>query len=133
MTNITAIAEENFSYCIIVESGDLACWGLNYNGEIGDGSEEPRHHDVYVHDADDFGGKVIQVDMGFDTTCVVIDDGSVWCWVQNQPTKMHDFGSNRPVISMAQYHGGICVVETTGHVACWGDVYGTIGNNRRLR
>ena len=60
--------------------------GLNYNGEIEDGSEELRHY-VYVHDADDFGGKVIQVDMGFDTTCVVTDDGSVWCWVQNQLRK----------------------------------------------
>ena len=131
LTNITAIAEENFSYCIIVESGDVACWGHNYYGEIGDGTKEPRYHDVYVHDADDFGGKAIQVRMGFDTTCVVIDDGSVWCWGHNQPTKMHDFGSNRPVISMVQYYGGICVVEATGHVACWGDgTYGTIGNNR---
>ena len=32
---------------------------------------------VYVHDADDFGGKVIQVRMGFDYTCVVIDVGFV--------------------------------------------------------
>ena len=32
---------------------------------------------------------------------------------------------------MVQYYGGICVVEATGHVACWGDgTYGTIGNNR---
>ena len=136
LTNITAVSEDLGSYCAVTEFGELACWGYNQDGAIGDGTDEPRSLDLYVHDADDFGGKVVQVGMAIvGRTCVVIDDGSLWCWGGDyntyEPTRMHNFGSSRPVISMAQYNGGVCVVEATGHVACWGDgTYGTIGNNR---
>ena len=135
LENITSIDGYWGEFCAIHLNGKLGCWGSNYNGLVGDGTNEEWIDEVHLIDESTFGGSVEKVSVRDHKACALIDDGSLWCWgKQNNdgstPTKVPQFGPNRQVVDFTIFGGdGVCVVESTGHVSCWGDGrLGTIGN-----
>jgi alpha-tubulin suppressor-like RCC1 family protein len=62
--------------CAVRATGDVACWGDNKLGELGDGTRLSRAHPAAVvglHDA-----RAIAV--GFEWACAVRAGGGVACW-----------------------------------------------------
>lgn len=68
--------------CVVVEGGNLKCWGNNDRGQLGYkhlnnlGDDEPASAFGFV----DVGGKVVKAALGSSHTCALLDDGSVRCW-----------------------------------------------------
>ncbi len=68
--------------CVVVEGGNLKCWGYNSRGQLGHGhtenigDDEPASMAGFV----DVGGKVVQVALGNAHTCAILEDGAVRCW-----------------------------------------------------
>ncbi|MBK7322830.1 MAG: hypothetical protein IPQ14_02340 [Candidatus Microthrix sp.] len=59
--------------------GNPACWGWNGDGQLGDGSTNPRSVPAPV---DALHG-VQSIDSGIDHSCALKVDGSVACWGNN--------------------------------------------------
>ena len=60
----------------IKSDGSLWAWGINGNGQLGDGTTEDRHTPVKIMDG------VVQVSAGYNHTLAVKSDGSLWEWGQ---------------------------------------------------
>ncbi len=126
--------------CVLKQSGDIWCWGLNEHGQLGTGTTSP---------SEDAPVKVVglpmavkQVAVGIDSSCALLTDGTVWCWGSNQygqlgngqtslvdvlaPIQVTTLGTNVDVISAGYWH--TCALKS-GSVYCWGDnLYGEVGN-----
>lgn len=135
LQNITTIDGSGGTYCAIHLEGALGCWGQNNHGLIGDGTSDPLWDEIHLLDDSTFGGDVEKITFSFNKACALIADGSLWCWGTDSydgastPVKVPQFGPNRVIVDVALYSGGTCVVESTGHVSCWGEGgFGSIGN-----
>jgi alpha-tubulin suppressor-like RCC1 family protein len=62
--------------CAVAASGTVSCWGDNFEGVLGDGTEASRHVAALVPGIDD----ATQVSASSLTTCVVRRAGAVACW-----------------------------------------------------
>lgn len=78
-TAVSASAGHNFA-CAIKLGGDVACWGLNSAGQLGDGSFIDRTMPV---DVDGLLDPAIDIEADGDLVCVVVDTGQVNCWGSN--------------------------------------------------
>ena len=68
--------------CAILDNGRLMCWGYNYYGEVGDGSN-------YSNSGAHYKYSPVYTDLGegrtaipVDGTCAILDNGAVKCWGQ---------------------------------------------------
>ena len=114
--------------CGLTEAGDVYCWGLNTDGQLGDGSTTGASTPVKV------GGlsAMTQVDAGYAHTCARSEGGQVWCWGRNDAGQLGDGTStsrSSPVLvtgltaatQISAGGGHTCAVTLTGGVSCWGD------------
>lgn len=103
------------------------CWGLNYDGQVGDGTRQSRSEPVLVAvpgSNHDFG-------LGTTHTCVATSAGN-YCWGANRHGELGDGTALRrssptpvqtlPVSGvMAAGDGFTCALTQGNQVFCWGD------------
>jgi alpha-tubulin suppressor-like RCC1 family protein len=134
--------------CAITQSGALYCWGLNADGEVGDGTTTARSAPVHVNQDSTGGalGPVAQVSAGWQHTCAQMRDNTVYCWGNDDTGQLGDGillptadagvkDQHRPqkvpgVTGTAVYSGAYQVcVPTAGNFVCWGgNSYGELGH-----
>jgi alpha-tubulin suppressor-like RCC1 family protein len=126
--------------CAVQSNGNLACWGPNANGQIGDGTtiQRPRPTRVMIDD-------VTHVSSGREHTCAARGDFSAWCWGENVSGQLGDgstvmersvparvAGTGTSTVRVVQVGAGnnfSCARLTTGGVKCWGaNNLGQLGN-----
>lgn len=134
--NVGLIATGDEHTCASLTSGPLMCWGLNSNGQLGDGSNSQRSVPVAVTG---LNGNVTSLSAGTGGTCAVIA-GSAKCWGlnangvlgngsttnENKPVQVYGLTSGVTQISQGDIHA--CAI-VSGGVRCWGHMnYGRLGN-----
>lgn len=77
LSSVRRIAVGTGNVCAIREDESLWCFGLNTNGEVGDGTSMFRSSPVRVLEG------VADVSFGTNHTCAVLTDGGVRCWGNN--------------------------------------------------
>lgn len=141
--SIRAIAAGQFHTCAISNNGALFCWGLNEEGQLGDGSRENRLRPTPVIGA---GSGVDKVALGARHSCALRQDGSVACWGASFFGLLLGDGSTQDRLSPAPVPalpGGIvdlslgdahsCVLGDRGGMRCWGSNFlGAVGDNSQL-
>jgi alpha-tubulin suppressor-like RCC1 family protein len=108
----------------------LACWGLNYHGEVGDGSMSTL---VTTPSAVTFPNNeaVVSVATGPSFTCAAGAAGHVYCWGSNDRGQLGDpsvqsFPVPNPVPGISTAAGvtagdsHVCAWLSGGSVLCWG-------------
>ena len=114
--------------CAVLTSGTVKCWGLNDNGQIGDGSTDMRLTPVTVSG---FAASVVQMDVGFFSPCAALSNGTAMCWGWNAygqvgngstvnpnvPTLVSGLGN---VLRVASGYTHSCAVLSGTTVKCWG-------------
>lgn len=65
--------------CAALSDGTGSCWGVNGNGQLGDGSRRTRIRPSAVSDLD----SIVQVATGLDHSCALVADGQAYCWGSN--------------------------------------------------
>ena len=137
--------------CAVHATGEVSCWGDNWEGELGNGESGPNIQSavpVKVSGVSD----ALAVASGFDHTCALREGGKVSCWGSNEfgqigngidfITEVQD-GSNivdpSEVVSLdnaiAITAGGAasCALLETGDISCWGsNSNGRLGNTIAL-
>jgi alpha-tubulin suppressor-like RCC1 family protein len=116
------------------------CWGLNGNGELGDGTTTNRPSPVPVSGAHTFlslgryGGNELR------HKCAIRNDSALLCWGENDFGQIGDgtLGTDQLVpkviglgyVHTAQADDATCAITTTGLAACWGkNTTGRIGDS----
>ncbi|HEY2887906.1 MAG TPA: hypothetical protein VGJ17_04775 [Candidatus Limnocylindrales bacterium] len=127
----------NHSCAILAADASVWCWGENYEGQLGDGTQfDFRTSPVQVS----LPAKAIAVNTGWSHTCAVLADGTVRCWGRNfegQLGNTNSTGSTTPVavpgltLAVAVDAGmeHTCALLADHTISCWGDnTYGQLGN-----
>lgn len=130
--------------CAVVAGGTVKCWGLNNNGQVGNGSNAVG---VVSRPVRVIGlGGVATVAAGDNHSCALLKVGTVKCWGLNDAGELGDGTTTNaavPVdvkavggrgllggvtaIAAGQDHS--CALLRAGTVVCWGqNQYGVLGN-----
>jgi alpha-tubulin suppressor-like RCC1 family protein len=140
ITDAVAISSANNHACALHLTGEVSCWGDNFDGQLGDGTTAARTAPVKVAGLVD----AVDVSAGGDHTCAVRANGSVWCWGNNSIGQLGD-GTNvdrsvavqipglDSITAVAAGNGHTCAIRVGGSVWCWGtnfdgEVTGTGGS-----
>ena len=124
--------------CARKTDNTLWCWGLNYSGELGNGTTADEHSPVQVTA---LGASAAEVSASFVHTCARKTDGTLWCWGDNvcgqlgdgtnavkpSPVEVTALGASVAEISTADCR--TCARKTDGTLWCWGDNFeGQLGD-----
>jgi hypothetical protein len=114
--------------CARLDSGRVACWGQNGEGQVGDGTRELRREAVLVSGLED----AVEIATGSHHSCARHRDGGVSCWGSNDHGQLGRKGGARTrparvpgVEGATAIASGLaarqtCAITDGGGVACWG-------------
>ncbi|MDL2327338.1 hypothetical protein LJC64_01575 [Ruminococcaceae bacterium OttesenSCG-928-A11] len=123
--------------CVIASDDNAYCWGHNYDGQLGNGSNDNSNIPVVV--SGDYNFK--QISAGANHTCAITIDDDTYCWGDDYHNQLGDGGSNDdssiPSLVVGGYTfkyinaGGYntCAITQDEDVYCWGyNSKGQLGN-----
>jgi alpha-tubulin suppressor-like RCC1 family protein len=140
--NVRSITTGARHGCALTDGGAVKCWGYNYYGQLGDGSN--ADHPAAV-DVPGLTRGVTAIAAGALHTCALTSSG-VKCWGYNgagqlgdgtdverwTPVDLASLGDD--VISIAAGDSHSCAILRSGGVKCWGDNrYGQLGDGTTER
>ena len=126
---VLALAAGGGHTCALTTSGGIKCWGANYLGELGVGTDIIRHELI---DVVGLPGGVSAITIGQEHTCAVTSDGGAKCWGDNSNGQLGDnttvshydpgdvIGLSSGVSTIAAGAGHTCAITSDGKVKCWG-------------
>ena len=128
-SGVAAIAAGDWHTCALTASGGVMCWGSNYFGQLGDGTDTDRNTPMPVTG---LGSGVAAIAAGYGHTCVLTDAGGVMCWGRNESGQLGDgtttdsatpvgvTGLDSGVAAIAAGYGHTCALTDASKVLCWG-------------
>ena len=137
-SGVTAVSAGKRHTCALTATGGVKCWGYNFDGQLGDGTNVNKNSPVDVSGLSN-GVKAISVGGGH--SCALTTAGGVKCWglnntgelgngsynAQNRPVSVNGLSSGVVAITAGEYH--TCALTTVGGVKCWGgNSFGGLGD-----
>jgi cysteine-rich repeat protein len=133
LTDVAQIVSGSDFNCARLVRGQVWCWGNNEDGQLGDGTEEPRLEPVRVGDIT----TAIDLAVLDGAVCALNSDGVVSCWGNNQygeigQGNMGTEGGHarylRPTVvpglplvtSLHSSKNVVCALTADNHLWCWG-------------
>ena len=130
--------------CAILQSGGLRCWGWNKEMQLGLGHTDDIGDDELAANAPfvEVGADVMDVGLGANHTCALLERGEVKCWGDNRfgqlgygneapvgdPSAVGTVDLGAPVVALyvGSYHN--CAILDGDVLRCWGlNKYGQLG------
>ena len=137
-----AISSGDEHTCVILDNGDVSCWGSGYYGQLGNGGTSTRHIPTLTSSLG-ANRTAVAISSGSTHTCVILDNGAVSCWGEGPkgqlghgtaqskttPTLTSSLGTGRTAIALSTGSFHTCAILDNGNVSCWGyGAYGQLGN-----
>jgi alpha-tubulin suppressor-like RCC1 family protein len=132
LTNVAAISGGWEATLALLSNGTVMSWGLNGNGELGDGTTNSRYSPVQVIGL----SNIVSVWEGDQNSMALRADGTVWKWGENQfgeqgngtfddgtiahPIAQPVPGLSNIVVAVCRDYHDICI-QNNGGVWVWGD------------
>ena len=144
---VTQIAIGPVHTCVLLNTGNVRCWGAGRYGRLGYGNTETIGDDELPSAAGDVnvGGTVVQIVAGERHTCALLDGGAVRCWGEarylgygdiyygsigddEEPEVAGDVPIGGTVLRLTAAYRHTCALMDTGAIRCWGNnQYGQLG------
>ena len=119
--------------CTLLSDGEAMCWGNNDAGQLGTVSLVNESSPASVR-VTPVGSSIAQIVAGGNSTCALLDDGSVSCWGSNwqgilgdgTTTSTWSTSSNvilptgRTAISIDMHYQSACAILDDNSLYCWG-------------
>jgi alpha-tubulin suppressor-like RCC1 family protein len=131
LSGAVQVASGAFHTCALMADGTVRCWGANWYGQLGDGTDVNRSAPVVVQVGGEPLSDVIEVSTGKEYTCALLRAGTVRCWGSNSDGQLGDgtgVDAATPVevvglsgatqVSSGDFH--TCALLTGGAARCWG-------------
>lgn len=132
--------------CVISTTDDVFCWGSNYSGEVGDGTNIDRSTPtgLFMGGALMFKG-IKKLYMAYGPSCVLTTEDLLYCWGANyfgqlgtgstnssenspQPVVMAGALAGKTVKNYYPGSGTSCLIASDDQTYCWGwNAYGQLG------
>ena len=110
--SIEEVAAGSFHSVVRCSDGTLAAWGLNSNGQLGDGSNIDRHVPVLVDQGGVLSGKVVTgVACGGQHSLALFDDGTLAAWGSNLSGQLGDASTTSRSVPVNVQRGGAYAVS----------------------
>ena len=135
--------EVNQHGCAVTLDNKVHCWGIELQGRLGDGGVSGQTHipvQVNILDGSSANKRAVQISTGEATTLTLMEDGTVYCWGQNdygqcgvgsntttsydepqQVQTIDGLSSSTTAIQVAMGDNHGCALMGDGRVMCWGD------------
>ncbi len=140
LANVVSVASNSgsASYCGLLSTGKVDCWGANGSGQLGNGTATDSDVPVAVLGISD--AKAVASDSNGSSFCAVLSTGDLKCWGYNDdgelgngttttseiPVSVKNITTATTVVG-GRY--GFCALLSTKHLDCWGyNGYGELGN-----
>ena len=149
LSGIVSVTAGQYFTCGLSSAGNVYCWGLNTDGQLGINTTTNSKTPVEVLGVGGSGNLsgMVMLAGGGDHTCALSTAGNVYCWGYNNDSQLGNnstttelepievlgvggSGNLASIVSIAagQYH--TCAVSSAGNVYCWGyNNKGQLGNN----
>jgi alpha-tubulin suppressor-like RCC1 family protein len=128
-TGVQAIALGSLHSCALTTAGGVKCWGYNFFGQLGDGSNFDR---FLPENTSGLSSGIQALSLGQLHSCALTTSGGVKCWGYNYYGRLGDGSTSdrsTPVdtlgllsgiqaISLGNNHS--CALTSSGGVKCWG-------------
>ena len=122
--------------CVVLDNGDVQCWGANDHGQLGDGTHNDARIPALVHMP-----PALEVRAGAIYTCARLRNNTIACWGDNRAHQLVN-GTSEPSSTPAPVPGLVGVQELSlggdsgcarllddGAVRCWGaNAFGQLGD-----
>ncbi len=127
---LAALAAGSFHTCGLTASGGVMCWGINAEGELGDGG--PANYGSLPVAVVGLGSGVVMIAAGGEHTCALTVAGAVKCWGGNSFGELGDGTTTyrETPVDVVGLPGGIAQIDAgsdhtcartgAGTVWCWG-------------
>ena len=129
-SGVASVSAGNAHSCAVTTGGAAKCWGLNTNGQLGDGTSTNSSVPVNVVG---LSIGVAAIAAGGFSTCALLTTGGVQCWgAVFGPTPISiggvgGLGTSVAAISAGRLH--YCALMMSSGVRCWGNnQFGQLGN-----
>jgi alpha-tubulin suppressor-like RCC1 family protein len=128
LNGIVAIAAGSYHTCALTTAGAVKCWGLNSDGQLGDGTHTSKTRAVLVSG---LSSGVVAIAAGGFHTCALTAAGTVKCWGYNVDGRLGDGTTTERIAPVAVSglinvaaitagNGHTCALTRTDTVMCWG-------------
>ena len=139
---VDRVAAGDAHTCAIADDGDVWCWGDNSFGQLGNSSYPNGDSGVPVRTSGFGAGRTaVQIAAGANHTCVLTNDGTVWCWGSNGNVELGaatgtqldpvQVSLGAGITASRLFAGGntTCALTSDTFLTCWGrNNKGQIGN-----
>jgi alpha-tubulin suppressor-like RCC1 family protein len=132
---LTQISAGQQHACALDTAGQAYCWGLNFDGELGDGTTTDSSVPVVVDTSGVLAGKTLtQLSGGESSTCALDASGAAYCWGDNDIGELGDGTTTSSTVPVAVdltgktftsitgsiSDRGFCALDSSGSAYCWG-------------
>jgi alpha-tubulin suppressor-like RCC1 family protein len=137
-SGISAISAGETYSCALTSGGGVKCWGMNDDGQLGDGTNTGSNVPINVSG---LTNGISAVAAGQSHTCALTSSGGVKCWGSNKIGQLGDGtttsrltpvdvkGLTSGVIAITAGGGHTCALTSSGGIKCWGNnQYGQLGD-----
>ena len=125
----TSLAAGDSDVCGLTAAGTAWCWGVNQDGQLGNGTNDNSNVPVAVSGGLSFSS----LGVGYAHNCGLVAGGAAWCWGDDLSYQLGDnqaagMSSNVPVAvsgghsftAIASGQDGSCGLKADGTAWCWG-------------
>ena len=135
--NAIQISSGQHHTCAILDDGTVSCWGYNWYGQLGDGTNGNSANKNTPTQTSSLGAgrTAIAISSGESHTCALLDNGSVACWGdntdgqigdgtnsnRNSPIQTSTFGIGRTAVAISSGNSHTCALLDDKSVSCWGN------------